>query len=78
MSSKAALPATGGLRCSVVDTFDIFAVLALIKEQKKKRAHKQKFSSTDLPKSFLSTVFQYTNSVVYTSFSTDKTTSEPL
>lgn len=63
----------------VVDTFDIFAMLALIKGRgKKKKAHKEKFSSTDLPKSFLSTMFQYTNYLLYTSFSADKTTSESL
>lgn len=35
MSSSAAFPATGGLRCLAVDTFDAFAMLALIKGGKK-------------------------------------------
>lgn len=61
----------------MVDTFDMFAMLALIKGKKKKAAH-ETFSSPDLPKPFLSTVFQYTNYLLCTSLSTDKTTSEPL
>lgn len=46
----------------MLDTFDIFS---LIKRGKKEKAHKQKFSPTDLPKSFLSTLFQYTNYLLH-------------
>lgn len=73
MSSPAAFPATGGLRGLVVDTFDTFAMLALIKGGK---AHK--FSPTDLLKASLSPILQYTNYLLRVSFGTDRTTSEPL
>lgn len=63
----------------MVDAFDRFAMLlALIKGEKTKKEAHETFPSPDLPKSFLSTVLQYTNYLLCTSFSTDKTTSEPL